>query len=232
MPASCARCASCWPPYGIEADPGRRAGARRAGGDRRQPSRPTPRSRRRPRAAPPVSRPSPMIPASASRRWMANPASIPPVSPKMPAVLPRQWRALRRRLQDRRAPPPHRAYFVSALALARPSEPVLGVEDRVDGKLVFPPRGALGFGYDAIFQPDGHVRTFGEMAANEKHGIPADGIAGAVASRPRLSALRGGCARRSVKARRSAALKSVRSGANIHASLAPRPGGCFGAAHR
>ena len=83
--------------------------------------------------------------------------------------------ALRRRLQDRRAPPPHRAYFVSALALARPSEPVLGVEDRVDGTLVFPPRGALGFGYDAIFQPDGHVRTFGEMAANEKHGIPADG---------------------------------------------------------
>lgn len=83
--------------------------------------------------------------------------------------------ALHRRLQDRRAPPPHRAHFVSALALARPSEPVLGVEDRVDGTLVFPPRGALGFGYDAIFQPDGHIRTFGEMAADEKHGVPADG---------------------------------------------------------
>ena len=83
--------------------------------------------------------------------------------------------ALRLRLQERRAPPPYRAYFVSALALARPGEPVLGVEDRVDGVLVFPPRGTLGFGYDPIFRPDGHARTFGEMSAEEKHGIPADG---------------------------------------------------------
>ena len=73
------------------------------------------------------------------------------------------------------ASPPHRAFFVSALALARPGEPVLGVEDRVDGEMVFPPRGSLGFGYDAAFRPDGHERTFGEMAASEKHGIPADG---------------------------------------------------------
>lgn len=83
--------------------------------------------------------------------------------------------ALRRRLEERRAAPPYRARFVSALALARPDESVLGVEDGVDGVLVFPPRGASGFGYDAIFQPDGQARTFGEMASEEKHGIPADG---------------------------------------------------------
>ena len=83
--------------------------------------------------------------------------------------------ALRHRLETRRATPPYRAHFVSALALARWDEPVLGAEDRIEGTLVFPPRGALGFGYDPIFQPEGHERTFGEMAAEEKHGIPADG---------------------------------------------------------
>ena len=33
------------------------------------------------------------------------------------------------------------------------------------------PRGALGFGYDPMFRPDGHARTFGEMSPEEKHGI-------------------------------------------------------------
>lgn len=80
-----------------------------------------------------------------------------------------------RRLTARGAPAPHRAYFVSALALARPGAETLTVEGRVDGDLIFPPRGSLGFGYDPIFRPDGHARTFGEMSAEEKHGIPADG---------------------------------------------------------
>lgn len=70
---------------------------------------------------------------------------------------------------------PYRAHFVSALALARPGKPVATVQGRVDGDLVFPPRGTLGFGYDPIFRPDGHARTFGEMRSDEKHGIPADG---------------------------------------------------------
>ena len=34
-----------------------------------------------------------------------------------------------------------------------------------------PPRGARGFGYDPIFLPDGHDRTFAEMTAAEKHAI-------------------------------------------------------------
>ena len=70
---------------------------------------------------------------------------------------------------------PFRAYFVSALTLARPGATTITVEGRVDGELVFPPRGARGFGYDPIFRPDGHARTFGEMSPEEKHGIPADG---------------------------------------------------------
>ena len=43
------------------------------------------------------------------------------------------------------------------------------------GSLVFPPRGTAGFGYDPIFLPDGHTRTFGEMMAAEKNALPADG---------------------------------------------------------
>jgi XTP/dITP diphosphohydrolase len=70
---------------------------------------------------------------------------------------------------------PWRSYFVSALAIAWPDGHVETFEGRVDGDLVFPPRGARGFGYDPCFKPDGHDRTFGEMTADEKHGLPADG---------------------------------------------------------
>jgi XTP/dITP diphosphohydrolase len=80
-----------------------------------------------------------------------------------------------RELKARAAPPPWRAAFVSVLALAWPDGANEAFEGRVDGILVFPPRGTAGFGYDPIFRPDGHKRTFGEMSAKEKHGIPTDG---------------------------------------------------------
>ena len=80
-----------------------------------------------------------------------------------------------RELKARAAPAPWRAAFLSVLALAWPDGAVETFEGRVDGTLVFPPRGTAGFGYDPIFRPDGHHRTFGEMSAEEKHGIPADG---------------------------------------------------------
>ena len=60
------------------------------------------------------------------------------------------------------------AYFVCALALAWPDGHCETVEGRVDGTLTFPPCGGHGFGYDPIFVPDGHARTFGEMPAEEK----------------------------------------------------------------
>ena len=78
-------------------------------------------------------------------------------------------------LKARGARPPWRAAFVSVLALAWPASAVETFEGRVDGTLVFPPRGTAGFGYDPIFLPDGHQRTFGEMSSEEKHGMPADG---------------------------------------------------------
>lgn len=60
------------------------------------------------------------------------------------------------------------AWFTCALAVAWPNGPVLAVEGRVDGELVFPPRGVFGFGYDPIFRPTGAQRTFGETLAVEK----------------------------------------------------------------
>jgi XTP/dITP diphosphohydrolase len=80
-----------------------------------------------------------------------------------------------RELEAHAAQPPWRAAFVSVLALAWPDGAVETFEGRVDGSLVFPPRGTAGFGYDPIFRPDGHDRTFGEMSSHEKHGIPVDG---------------------------------------------------------
>ena len=40
---------------------------------------------------------------------------------------------------------------------------------RVDGTVVWPPRGDKGFGYDPMFVPGGGAQTFGEMDPDEKH---------------------------------------------------------------
>ncbi len=64
-----------------------------------------------------------------------------------------------------------RAYFAAALALCWPDGHCETFEGRVDGALVFPPRGQRGFGYDPVFVPDGHDLTFGEMDPDLKHAI-------------------------------------------------------------
>jgi XTP/dITP diphosphohydrolase len=69
-----------------------------------------------------------------------------------------------------------KAHFVSALCVAWPDGHVEEVEARVDGTLVWPPRGTAGFGYDPMFMPDGFDRTFGEMTSVEKHGMPPLGL--------------------------------------------------------
>ena len=73
-------------------------------------------------------------------------------------------------------PEQRKAHFVSALCVAWPDGHVEEFEARVDGTLVWPPRGTQGFGYDPMFLPDGHTRTFGEMTAEEKHGLPPRGL--------------------------------------------------------
>ena len=64
-----------------------------------------------------------------------------------------------------------RARFVSVLALAWPDGNCDLFEGIVHGRLVWPPRGDGGFGYDPMFLPDGCALTFGEMAADAKHAI-------------------------------------------------------------
>ena len=64
----------------------------------------------------------------------------------------------------RSAPRTRRAHFIAALCLAWPDGHVEEFEGRVDGTLVWPPRGSKGFGYDPMFLPDGYDRTFGEMS--------------------------------------------------------------------
>jgi XTP/dITP diphosphohydrolase len=72
-------------------------------------------------------------------------------------------------------PEGRRAHFIAALCVAWPDGHVEEFEGRVDGVAVWPPRGDQGFGYDPIFKPDGFDRTFGEMSAEEKHGLPPQG---------------------------------------------------------
>ena len=95
---------------------------------------------------------------------------------------------IERLLQERgaREPEQRTAHFVSALCVAWPDGHVEEVEARVDGTLVWPPRGSAGFGYDPIFLPDGHGRTFGEMTSRRKARAAA-ARARAVASAPRPS---------------------------------------------
>ena len=55
------------------------------------------------------------------------------------------------------------AKFVCALALSRPRSVTMVRIGKIDGTIVWPPRGDRGFGYDPIFVPDGYTETFGEM---------------------------------------------------------------------
>ncbi|WP_127143792.1 RdgB/HAM1 family non-canonical purine NTP pyrophosphatase [Pelagibacterium montanilacus] len=68
-----------------------------------------------------------------------------------------------------REPGQRRAAFNAVLCLAHPDGRDMIFEGIAPGTLVWPPRGTMGHGYDPMFLPDGHERTFGEMSAAEKH---------------------------------------------------------------
>lgn len=89
----------------------------------------------------------------------------------------RAMEAIEQRLRECGATAPDRrkAHFISALCVAWPDGHAEEFEARVAGTLVWPARGDKGFGYDPMFLPDGHDRTFGEMESQEKHGLPPRG---------------------------------------------------------
>ena len=60
------------------------------------------------------------------------------------------------------------AHFICARCVAWPDGHTEVVEGRVDGTLVWPPRGGNGFGYDPMFLMDGKAQTYGEMPRADK----------------------------------------------------------------
>jgi len=79
------------------------------------------------------------------------------------------------RERDAFTPQQRKAHFISVLCVAWPDGHVEEFEGKVDGALVWPPRGEKGFGYDPMFLPDGFEETFGEMTSEQKHGLPPKG---------------------------------------------------------
>lgn len=96
-----------------------------------------------------------------------------------PGVLSARWAGpakdfaiAMQKVHERLAGDPVRtAHFVCALAIAWPDGHAEVFEGRVFGRLVWPPRGTKGFGYDPMFVPDGHTQTFGEMEPDKKHAM-------------------------------------------------------------
>lgn len=66
-------------------------------------------------------------------------------------------------------PKDRRGSFNATLCLAHPDGRDVVYEGKVEGTLVWPPRGDKGFGFDPSFMPDGYDLTFGEMSSDEKH---------------------------------------------------------------
>ncbi len=71
-------------------------------------------------------------------------------------------------LEEKSAPHPRTAAFRCTLCLAWPDGHDEVFEGIASGQVVWPMRGAQGFGFDPVFQPDNHSKTFGEMTPEEK----------------------------------------------------------------
>lgn len=82
----------------------------------------------------------------------------------------KDFMAAMQKVQDRLGGVPDRsASFICTLALAWPDGHTEIFEGRIDGHLVWPPRGDKGFGYDPFFVPEGDTRTYAEIEPQEKH---------------------------------------------------------------
>ena len=95
-----------------------------------------------------------------------------------PGILSARWagpdkdfRVAMERVQRELGERDRSARFVAVLALAWPDGGLELFRGEAAGRLVWPPRGERGFGYDPIFVPEGSVETFGEMEPAEKHKI-------------------------------------------------------------
>lgn len=80
-------------------------------------------------------------------------------------------RAVWEKLEAMGAPEPRQAAFYCALTLAWPDGHAETFIGTCEGRLIWPPRGENGFGYDPIFVPEGQEVTFGEMEPDKKHSM-------------------------------------------------------------
>ena len=83
----------------------------------------------------------------------------------------RDFNVAMKRVHDELGAKDRAARFVAALALCWPDGHCEVFEGKVEGRLVWPPRGTRGFGYDPMFLPEGGTETFGEMDQAAKHAI-------------------------------------------------------------
>lgn len=80
--------------------------------------------------------------------------------------------AMARVAREAAGDPDRRCAFVATLVLAWPDGHTEVAEGRTEGVWVCPPRGAHGFGFDPMFEPEGGGgRTFGEMTSEQKAGL-------------------------------------------------------------
>ncbi len=70
-----------------------------------------------------------------------------------------------------------KARFRTVIAFKRRGADIRFFEGICSGEITREERGAFGFGYDSIFQPEGYGRTFAELTASEKNLISHRGKA-------------------------------------------------------
>ena len=81
-----------------------------------------------------------------------------------PMAMSKAWQ----QLEDKNAPEPRSARFCCTLCIAWPDGHDEICEGTVEGRIVWPMRGANGFGFDPVFVPQGETETFGEMDPHKK----------------------------------------------------------------
>jgi XTP/dITP diphosphohydrolase len=96
-----------------------------------------------------------------------------PAGRDYPLAMQKVWTAV----QATPATEPFIARFCCTLCLAWPDGHDEVFEGTVEGCLVWPMRGAHGFGFDPMFLPHGETETFGEMDPARKHAMSHRAVA-------------------------------------------------------
>jgi len=74
-----------------------------------------------------------------------------------------------RLLREMAVKPDRRARFRCTMVLARGGRELAHFSGTVEGRIIDEMRGAMGFGYDPLFIPDGHESTFAELGEEVKN---------------------------------------------------------------